>query len=405
MTKWIDLLLVKMIMVKVTANIIPKIRTTLEKRWHLYAIVFCLCFLAFFPAKAQKGSTISTVVIDAGHGGKDPGAVGKHSREKHIALSVALKLGQYIEDNYKDVKVVYTRKTDHFVELHKRAEIANKNNADLFISIHCNSNPSSKPYGSETYVMGLHKSNANLNVAMKENAAIMFEEDAEKVYEGFDANSPESYIQFSLFQDTYLDQSTNLATKIQKQFKERVGRKDRGVYQAGFLVLWRTAMPGMLVELGFLSNPTEEKFLLSDKGQTYMASAIYRAFKEYKYEFERENAVSAEVSKPIKKVVDPIVEQEKTDQVHNDLVYRVQLYTNKTKIPLNDKLFSNLEHVFVYEHNGLFKYTAGQFFKLAEAQQYLKTVQKKGHRDAFVVPFFKDKRISSTEASRLEKGS
>ncbi len=388
-------------MVKVVANIIPKIRTSLEKRWLALAIVLGLIMGGSFSAIAQKGSTISTVVIDAGHGGKDPGALGKHSREKKIALAVALKVGQYIEENLKDVKVIYTRKTDRFIELHKRAEIANKNNADLFISIHCNANPSSRPYGSETYVMGLHKSKANLNVAMKENAAILLEEDAESHYHGFDANSAESYIQFSLHQENYLEQSTILADKIQKQFKNRVGRKDRGVHQAGFLVLWRAAMPGMLVELGYLTNPTEEKFLMSEKGQTYMASAIYRAFKEYKIEFERENAVDNEVVE--------VQEEEElvkpTEAIKNDVEYRVQFYTHRSKLPSSDKRFASLSAIAVYEHNGLFKYTAGSFNQLEEAKTYMKTVRSKGYKDAFVVAFYKDKRISLSEASKIDGGS
>lgn len=382
-------------MVIVTANIIPKIIPTLVKRHLRFAIVLGLVLVVTFAATAQKGSTISTVVIDAGHGGKDPGAMGKTSREKDIALAVALLVGQYIEEQFSDVKVIYTRKTDRFIELHKRAEIANTNNADLFISIHCNANPSSRPYGAETYVMGLHKTNANLNVAMKENAAILLEDNAETIYDGFDANSAESYIQFSLFQNTYLEQSTNLATKIQAQFKNRVGRKDRGVYQAGFLVLWRTAMPGMLVELGFLSNPTEELFLLSGKGQTYMASAIYRAFKEYKIEFEKENNLK-EPSKP------SIADREAAPSPENGLVYRLQFYTHQTKLSTTDTKFNKLSDVYYYHHNGLYKYTAGKYPTLEKAKQQLQLMKQQGYKDAFIVPFLKDKRISLNEAMQIE---
>lgn len=266
------------------------------KMWKLGGNIFALLFVMIFlssQALAQKGSRITTVVIDAGHGGKDPGAMGKHSKEKDITLAVALKTGHYIEKYLPDVKVIYTRKDDRFVPLYKRAEIANKNKADFFISIHCNANKSSGPFGAETYVMGLHKSKANLDVAMMENASIMFEDNAGTTYDGFDPSLPQSYIQFTLFQSEYLDQSLQLAYDIQRQFKDRVGRRDRGVHQAGFLVLWKTAMPGVLVELGYLSNPTEEKFLLSEKGQVYLASAIYRAFKEYKQEFEKQNKVVA----------------------------------------------------------------------------------------------------------------
>ena len=239
----------------------------------------------------KKAAKIKTVVIDAGHGGRDPGASSKYSKEKDIALAVALKTGGYIENNFPGVKVIYTRSTDKFIPLHKRGEIANKSNADLFISIHCNANNSSKIYGTETYVLGVEedRTNRNMQVAMKENAAILLEEDAAAKYDNFDPNSPESLISLTLFQGDKLDKSLVVAEKIQRQFSERVGRKDRSVQQAGFLVLWKTSMPSVLVELGYLSNPTEEKFLRSKDGQVFMASAIYRAFKEYKREFEKEN--------------------------------------------------------------------------------------------------------------------
>ncbi|NOX87317.1 MAG: N-acetylmuramoyl-L-alanine amidase [Chlorobi bacterium] len=346
--------------------------------------------MIFFSSgvNGQRGSKITTVVIDAGHGGKDPGALGKHSREKEITLAVALKTGHYIEKYLPDVKVIYTRKDDRFVGLYKRAEIANKNKADFFISIHCNSNKSPTPYGAETYVMGLHKSKANLDVAMMENAAIMFEADAGKTYDGFDATSAESYIQFSLFQSEYLDQSLQLAYDIQRQFHDRVGRRDRGVHQAGFLVLWKTAMPGVLVELGYLSNPTEEKFLMSEKGQIYLASAIYRAFKEYKLEYEKQNEI---VKKPEKKV-----------PVKSNLNYRVQFFTNKKKIPLTNRRFKKTDDVQVYHQNGLYKYTSGEFSTLDSANRHLKKIKKAGFKDAFVVVFNGQERISFEEAKKLK---
>ncbi|MCF6341811.1 MAG: N-acetylmuramoyl-L-alanine amidase [Bacteroidales bacterium] len=369
------------------------------KRLLQIAIVLVLAFGVHNLLHAQKGSRITTVVIDAGHGGKDPGALGKHSKEKNIALAVALKTGKYIEEYLPDVKVIYTRSTDRFVELYKRAAIANEANADFFISIHCNSNNDSRAYGSETYAMGLHKSNANLNVAMKENAAITFEEDAGNAYEGFDANSPESYIRFSLFQNIFLDQSLELANKIEKQFKDHVGRKSRGVHQAGFLVLWRTAMPGVLVELGFLSNPTEERFLLSDKGQVYMASAIYRAFKSYKLEFEKEN-------KPVR--LNEIVENGNlpggTIENKGKLDYRIQFYTSPIQLVLSDPRFKNLPGLAYYLHNGVYKYTSGHFSTLERAIKHQKIVRDKGFTDAFVVPFTGKKRITLKQAGEIEAG-
>jgi len=278
------------------------------KRLLHIAIVLLFIFNSALLSRAQEKGKITTVVIDAGHGGKDPGAIGKHTKEKDIVLKITLKTGQYIEEYLKDVKVIYTRKTDRFVELYKRAEIANKNKADFFISIHCNSIKSSSAYGAESYIIGLHKDNANLNVAMMENASILMEDNSEDHYDGFD-NSTESYIELNLYQDENREQSEVLAYNVQQQFKNRVGRKDRGVKEAGFLVLWRTSVPGILIELGFLSNPKEEQFLNSEEGQVFMASAIYRAFKEYKIAYEKENAV-----------VEPI-----NSRVNTGLDYRIQL--------------------------------------------------------------------------------
>lgn len=239
------------------------------KKTSLKFVILLLISGVFFAGNTYSQDFVTSykltkVVIDAGHGGHDTGALGKDAREKDITLAVALKLGKLIETNCPDVTVIYTRKTDVFIPLDERTAIANKAEADLFISIHVNSNPSSRPYGAETYVMGLHKSAGNLDVAMRENSVITYEKDYTTKYEGYDPNSAESFIIFSLMQNAYLDQSLNFASKIQNDFCERGQRKDRGVKQAGFLVLWKTAMPSVLVELGFLSNPQEEKFLMSD---------------------------------------------------------------------------------------------------------------------------------------------
>jgi N-acetylmuramoyl-L-alanine amidase len=236
--------------------------------------------------------------------------------------------------------------------------------------------------------MGLHKDEANLNVAMTENAAILLEENQGDQYEGFDVNSPESYIKFTLIQDTYRDQSNELAYLIQEQFKDRVGRKDRGVYQAGFLVLWRTAMPGVLVELGFISNPTEEKFLLSEEGQSLMASAIYRAFKTYKTNFETENSDTAIIETP---------------QPKNILEYRVQFYTSPTELAANDRHFKGISELDSYYQNGLFKYTSGHFQKLNDATNRQNLIRKNGFEDAFVVAFYNNERITIQEAAEIEK--
>lgn len=234
---------------------------------------------------------IKTIVIDAGHGGKDPGTLGKRSKEKDITLRVALELGRIIKRNMPSIKVIYTRTTDKFVELYRRTEMANRSKADLFISIHCNSVPlkarnRTKAKGAETYIMGNHVSEANLAIAQRENAAILLEKNYQRNYGGFNPNSPQSYILLSMNQQVHMKHSLNLARKIDWQIKNKVRRKTRGVKQAGFYVLARTAMPSVLVELGFLSNPEEERFLSDSFGQIYMASAIFRAFRAYKKELD-----------------------------------------------------------------------------------------------------------------------
>jgi N-acetylmuramoyl-L-alanine amidase len=247
-----------------------------------------LFVISGFQPSGHKDGQVRTVVIDAGHGAHDNGCSGRSSKEKSVALKVALEVGSLIEENVPDVKVVYTRKSDVFVKLIDRAGIANKNNADLFISIHCNSGPSSA-YGTETYTMGLHTSQGNLEVAKRENAVILQEEDYKTNYGGYDPKSPQSHILFSLYQSAYMDNSLRFASKVENQFKDRVGRHSRGVKQAGYLVLWKSAMPSVLIETGFLTNPTEEKYLNDKTGQSYIASGIYRAFKEYKQDLEAMN--------------------------------------------------------------------------------------------------------------------
>lgn len=227
-----------------------------------------------------------TLVIDAGHGGKDTGALGFKSKEKNINLTVALALGQLIEKNCPDVKVIYTRKTDTFVELHERAAIANRAKADLFISIHANSTTAGRKgtsiHGTETYTLGMHRATENLKVAKRENTVITLESGYEKKYEGFDPKSSESYIIFELMQDQNMASSVSFAKQIQKQFSSYAGRTDRGVHQAGLLVLAQTSMPAVLVELGYINNAAEEKYMNSSSGAATLAQSIYRAFKAYK---------------------------------------------------------------------------------------------------------------------------
>lgn len=246
-------------------------------------VLSCFVSVANKPTP-RKNYTIKKIVIDPGHGGGDSGCLGSTCQEKNIALAISLKFGKLIEDNFKDIKVIYTRTTDKFVELRERAEIANREGADLFICIHCNSGQKDA-YGIETYAMGLHVSEANLSVAKRENASILLEDDYKKNYNGFNPNSPESYIAFSLYQNSFLDQSLSLSSKIQHEIKA-AGRYDRGVKQAGFLVLWRTTMPSILVETGFLTNRTEEAYMKTEDGQNTLAASIFKGFKSYKAEVE-----------------------------------------------------------------------------------------------------------------------
>ena len=384
------------------------------KRYIVYFGITLFSILLAADLHADNEGKVRTVVIDAGHGGKDPGASGRNSMEKDIVLSIALKTGAYIEQYLPDVKVIYTRTTDKFVELHKRAQIANEAQADLFISIHCNANHSSRPYGAETYVMGLHKTEENLEVAQKENAAILKEEDYQQEYEGFNPESTEAYIIFSLFQNEFLNQSVEFASLLQDQFRERVGLRDRSVKQAGFLVLYRVTMPGVLVETGFLSNSKDERFLISEKGQVYIASAIFRAFRDYKQKKEKEipeeitaapvETVSKENSKPetpeqpLKKKETEIVEED-SDQV----VFSVQFATSEEQLPLNSPRFKGVEHLSVYHQDGLFKYISGAFGSFNQANEAKNHLRIKGFSDAFVVAFKNNERISLREAKKLSK--
>lgn len=232
-------------------------------------------------------SRLRTVVIDAGHGGKDPGCIGRIAREKNIALKIALAVGRKIKADMPQVRVIYTRNTDTFIELSERSAIANRNKADLFISIHCNASPSSgRVYGTETYTMGLHKTEGNLEVAKRENAVILKEENYQETYRGFDPNSPLAHIMLANYQHAFMSSSIDFAQKVEYCFKKYADRSSRGVRQAGFLVLWRTTMPSVLIETGYLTNPAEERYLASAQGQDEISDSIVQAFRAYKHEIE-----------------------------------------------------------------------------------------------------------------------
>lgn len=371
----------------------------MRKRYFLIIVtLFLLCFSGSSPFESPR-YTLKTVVIDPGHGGKDPGNLGTgryKNHEKDIVLAISIKLGKYIKENFENVNVLFTREKDEFIGLKERAEFANKNNADIFICVHANSNKSSVPFGTNTFVMGLHKTKENLEVAKRENASILMEEDYETKYEGYDPNSPEANIIFSMYQDAYLEQSLKLAAKVQKEFKERAKRKDRGVKQAGFLVLHQTAMPSILVETGFLTNKEEEKYLNSEEGQNFIASAIYRAFKSYKLEVE--GRMNTEVS------AIEVPEARKLDTSASlTILFRVQVVTSSNKIPLESSKFEKFKDVYEYVAGGWYKYTIGKAEDLSTAYKIQAEVREKGFASAFVVAFKGEERIPLSQAIKVLK--
>lgn len=258
----------------------------MKRLFALFIVVACVTCPVF--SQKKPGGQVRTVVIDPGHGGDKPGAVGRRVQEKTLTLQMALKLGKLIEDNYPDVTIIYTRTTDVDITLADRARLANKAKADLFISIHCNSWTNSTPTGVETYVMGLSQSKANMEVAKKENADILLEKGYKdnSDYQGFDPNSPESYVMFAMYQNAYLDKSLDFAGFIQDQYKSAIKTINRGVKQAEIFVLYKTAMPAVLTEVGFISNPEEEQYMMSDEGQAAIVSSIFKAFVTYKSSVE-----------------------------------------------------------------------------------------------------------------------
>lgn len=355
---------------------------------------------------SQTNSTnIKTIVIDPGHGGKDSGTLGTKRfkiYEKHVALAVSLKLGNYISEEFPDVKIIYTRDTDVFLELNERTEIANKSNADLFISIHCDGFTNPKPSGASVFVMGMSKLKANMDVAMRENSAIYLEDNYQQKYDGFDPKSAESYIVFSLMQNTYLNQSLQIAEEVENEFSTRANRKSRGVKQAPFYVISRTNMPSILVECGFLTNPKEEEFLHSDLGQDYIASAIFRAFRSYKQSIE----ISAEaVNEKSIDIVDTLKKEVlalKTNKIKNDLnlLYKIQIGTFLRSM-LNNNQFTDL-NVEEEKINGTFKYFVDAGNSKIEADRLKTNLRNLGFKGAFIVAFLDGKQISTKEALNLQ---
>ncbi|MCR8893511.1 N-acetylmuramoyl-L-alanine amidase [Bacteroides sp. ET336] len=366
-------------------------------------ILLFLCILACsYPVIGNTINDRFIVVIDPGHGGNDPGAIGTRGKEKNINLNVARKLGRLIEDNCNDTKVVYTRKSDIFVPLHRRAEIANNAKANLFISIHTNAVAKKNSYvkGTETYTLGLHRTEENLEVAKKENSVILIEDDYKQRYAGFNPNSSESYIIFEFMQDKNMSQSVNFATLIQQNFKS-YNRIDKGVHQAGFLVLRETSMPSVLIELGYISNPSEETYLLSDKGTTDLANAIYRAFINYKGNSSKIKPTTV-TSNTRQEITTP---KEKETKETSKIKFKIQILASDRVLPQNSKQFKGLKPVSWYKENGLIKYT------YAEDEDYNKILKIKRKivdpkfKDAFIIAFKNDTKININKAIKEFKNN
>lgn len=346
-----------------------------------------------------------TVVIDAGHGGKDPGALGSLVREKDVVLDVALKFGKLISNNNPDVKVIYTRSTDVFIPLNQRAQIANKAKANLFISIHADWAESKTAKGPTTFILGQNRSKENLELVKRENSVILLEDDYKQRYEGFDPNSAESYIMFEFLQDTYLSQSIKFASIVQKKFTN-AGRHDRGVRQDIFLVLRNTSMPAALVELGFLTNKEEELFLKSESGKSTLASSLYKAFVEFKEEYDNKSGYKREsttTNSDTEKVVSsiPKIENIAKSESNEDveITFRVQLLTSPKKLSTGDHKMKDTKMDF-YLDKGSYKYTFGKWTTFKEADSARKELRTK-FPDAFVVAFQKDIRIPLQDARKI----
>lgn len=379
----------------------------------LYIILFlCSLWLALPLSHLSAQGKNFTLVIDPGHGGKDPGAIGKRGKEKNINLSVALKLGNLIKENCKDVNIVYTRQKDTFVALDRRAQIANNAKADLFISIHTNSVAKGRTVrGTETYTLGLHRTDDNLEVAKKENSVILIESDYEQRYAGFNPNSSESYIIFEFLQDKNMEKSVQLATDIQKQFKTTAKRIDKGVHQAGFLVLRETTMPGVLVELGYISTPDEERYLLTEAGTNALAKSIYQAFLSYKRKYDIGDNTRPAQAEVLEKAQKPALAQKPKVQSKspnankakgettksNKPIFKIQILTSDKKLPTGSKLFKGLTPVSHYQEKGIYKYTYGEshdYNKVLKTKRQISTKFK----DAFIIAFKNGKKMNVNEA-------
>lgn len=366
---------------------------------HIFAIIFLACSFSL----QSIAQVPFVVVIDAGHGGKDPGAVNGKNFEKTINLNVALRVGALISSGCKNVKVIYTRKDDSFVELHKRADIANKAKADLFISIHTNSADNKAAYGAETYLLGAEekRTSANLSAAAAENKVILYESDYQTNYEGYDPNNAETMIIFEFIQNTFQRESLKMAQLTQSQLTGYAKRSDRGVRQAGYLVLMKSTMPSILVELGYISNTEECKYMTSKKGIEDLSQSIYRGFKSYLSGIrEKEGLIKSQASSGNIKSPTTTNNTVSTDKT----VFKIQFLASKELIKNTDQRFKNLKNIEHYKESGssLYKYTCGATNSYQQAKETLSYV-KQNFPDAFLVAFKNGERISVNKAINESK--
>ena len=382
----------------------------------LKRILLIIALLLPLMTVAARAAGKFTLVIDAGHGGRDTGALGKRSKEKDINLKVALAFGGYVERNCPDVNVVYTRKTDVFIPLDRRAEIANKAKADLFISIHTNALPKGKiARGFETYTLGMHRAADNLEVAKRENSVILVESDYEQRYQGFDPNSSESYIIFELMQDKYMERSVELARMVQQEVCRTASRPDKGVHQAGFLVLRATSMPSCLIELGFITTRDEEDLLNTQKGIDNHARGIYNAFVKYRKKYGNDNTAKFEPSTSDNgstaaattstaaagdavsgsSTAAPAVK--KTLNSTSKPVFKVQIMASRTKLKTTDSRFKGQKDISSYYEGGMYKYTVGSSTNYNKMVKQRKSLLKK-FPEAFIIAFRDGERMDINEA-------
>lgn len=351
------------------------------KKIYILKIYFLIIFISLisFNSFSQQSDKKFTVVLDAGHGGKDPGNRGNNYYEKKIALKIALTTGDILKRK-SDINIIYTRKKDVFIGLIKRAEIANKADADLFVSIHCDAH-NSNAYGAGSFVLGLHANQRNFEIAKKENNVIFYEENYEQKYDGFDPNNPESVISLTLMQETYLDQSIKAADAIQKSFKNNLKRKDRSVKQAGFIVLKYTYMPSVLVEAGFLTNKREGAYLNSSKGQKEISAAIADGILNY--------LSSLKVSLNQNDSYQQVDLENKNEEIY----FRIQLAASSKSLEPKSYNFKGLNPIFKEKEGKLYRYYFGKFNSYSDAKKMKRKAVRSGFKSAFIVSFSGDKKV------------